>query len=106
MWCADVIYISMLRRFFYLMATMDSATRKVLVWCLSNTMDAGFCVAALEEAPPQFGRPKIFSTDQGGQSTSLAFTSVLRDPESRIAALGEKPDESAGQLSGFQWVET
>lgn len=62
-WCADVTYIPMRRGFLYLVAIMDWATRKVLAWRLSNTMDAGFCVAALEEALARFGRPEIFNTD-------------------------------------------
>ena len=66
-WCADVTYIPMRRGFLYLVAIMDWATRKVLAWRLSNTMDAGFCVAALEEALTRFGRPEIFNTDQGSQ---------------------------------------
>lgn len=52
---------------------------------LSNTMDAGFCVAALEEALARFGRPEIFNTDQGSQFTAQAFTSVLREAEVRIS---------------------
>ena len=87
-WCADVTYIPMRRGFLYLVAVMDWATRKVLAWRLSNTMDAGFCVAALEEALARFGRPEIFNTDQGSQSTSLAFTSVLRDAKVRISMDG------------------
>jgi putative transposase len=67
---------------------MDWATRKVLSWRLSNTMDAGFCVAALEEALTRFGKPEIFNTDQGSQFTSFACTSVLRDAEVRISMDG------------------
>lgn len=87
-WCADVTYIPMRRGFLYLVAIMDWATRKVLAWRLSNTMDAGFCVAALEEALARFGKPKIFNTDQGSQFTSYASTSVLRDAEVRISMDG------------------
>ena len=87
-WCADVTYIPMRRGFLYLVAIMDWATRKVLAWRLSNTMDAGFCVTALEEALARFGRPEIFNTDQGSQFTSFAFTSVLREAEVRISMDG------------------
>jgi putative transposase len=62
-WCADVTYIPMRRGFLYLVAIMDWASRKVLAWRLSNTMDADFCVAALEEALARYGRPEIFNTD-------------------------------------------
>jgi putative transposase len=70
-WCADVTYIPMRRGFLYLVA-MDWFSRKVLAWRLSNTMDADFCVTALEEATARFGRPEIFNTDQGSQFTSAA----------------------------------
>src|SRR3546814_17810662 len=70
------------------MALMDWASRKVLAWRLSNTMDAGFCVAALEEALARFGKPKIFNTDQGSQFTSFAFTTVLREADVRISMDG------------------
>jgi putative transposase len=62
-WCADITYIPMRRGFHYLVAIMDWSTRKVLSWRLSNTMDAEFCIEALEEALTRFGRPEIFNTD-------------------------------------------
>ena len=76
-WCADVTYIQMRRGFLYLVAIMDWASRKVLAWRLSNTIDAEFCVAALEQAIARYGKPDIFNTDQGSQFTSHDFTSVL-----------------------------
>lgn len=76
-WCADITYIPMRRGFLYLVAIMDWATRKVLAWRLSNTMDAGFCIEALEEAMARFGKPEIFNTDQGSQFTSADFTGKL-----------------------------
>ena len=87
-WCADITYIPMRRGFLYLVAIMDWATRKVLAWRLSNTMDAGFCVMALEEALARFGTPKIFNTDQGSQFSSFAFTAVLKDAEIAISMDG------------------
>ena len=72
-WCADITYIPVKSGFFYLVAVMDWATRHVLSWRLSNTMDAGFCLAALEDALLG-GAPGIFNTDQGSQFTSDAFT--------------------------------
>jgi transposase InsO family protein len=57
----------MRRGFLYLVAVMDWATRKVLSWRVSNTMEAEFCIEALEEALERFGRPEIFNTDQGSQ---------------------------------------
>lgn len=87
-WCADVTYIPMRRGFLYLVAVMDWYSRKVLAWRLSNTLDAEFCVAALEEALAKHGNPQIFNTDQGSQFTSFAFTQALRDAEVRISMDG------------------
>ncbi|WP_419163873.1 IS3 family transposase [Candidatus Palauibacter sp.] len=71
-WCADITYVPVTQGFFYLVAVMDWATRHVLAWRLSNTMDASFCVDALDDA---LGRraPEILNTDQGAQFTSEAF---------------------------------
>jgi putative transposase len=74
---ADTTYIPIGRGFLYLVAIMDWASRAVLAWRLSNTMDVSFCVAALEEAMARFGKPEIFNTDQGSQFTSAAFTGTL-----------------------------
>jgi len=81
------------------------ATRKVLAWRLSNNMDAGFCVAALEEALARFGKPEIFNTDQGSQFTSFAFTSVLREAEIRINMDGWAGGRtmSSSSASGALW---
>jgi putative transposase len=76
-WAADITYIPMARGFLYLVAIIDWASRAVLAWRLSNTIDSGFCVAALEEALKRHGRPKIFNTDQGSQFTSAVFTGKL-----------------------------
>ncbi len=78
-WCADITYIPVQRGFLYLVAIMDWATRHVLAWRLSNTMDARFCVEALNEALATSGKPEIFNTDQGSQFTSADFANVLKD---------------------------
>src|SRR3990172_2868498 len=75
-WAADITYIPMSRGFLYLVAIMDWHSRYVLAWRLSNTLEVGFCVEALEEALSK-GRPEIFNTDQGSQFTSEAFTGRL-----------------------------
>ncbi len=87
-WCADITYIPMRRGFLYLVAVMDWATRKVLAWRVSNTMDTAFCVEALEEALAHHGRPGIFNTDQGSQFTSPRFTDVLKDAQVLISMDG------------------
>jgi putative transposase len=87
-WCADLTYIPMRRGFLYLVAIMDWATRKVLAWRVSNTMDVEFCLDALEEALVRYARPEIFNTDQGSQFTSPRFTGPLRDAGIRISMDG------------------
>ena len=69
----------MQKGFLYLVAVMDWATRRVLSWRLSNTLDARFGTDALTEALQRYGRAEIFNTDQGSQFTSLEFTSVLKE---------------------------
>ena len=75
-WATDITYIPMARGFMYLVCIMDWHSRYVLSWRLSNTLEADFCVDALEEALSSVV-PGIFNTDQGSQFTSEAFTSVL-----------------------------
>jgi putative transposase len=87
-WCADLTYIPMRRGFLYLVAVMDWATRKVLSWRVSNTMDVEFCLDALEEALAHHGRPEIFNTDQGSQFTSPRFTGVLQRAGVRVSMDG------------------
>ena len=87
-WATDISYIPMARGFVYLVAIVDWFSRKVLAWRVSITMEADFCVEALEEALARFGKPEIFNTDQGSQFTSLAFTSVLLREEIAISMDG------------------
>lgn len=87
-WCTDITYIPMRRGFLYLVAVMDWSTRKVLSWRVSNTIDVGFCVEALEEAMTRFGKPEIFNSDQGSQFTSPRFTAVLSAAGVRISMDG------------------
>ncbi len=87
-WCADVTYIPMRRGFLYLAAIMDWFSRKVLAWRLSNTLEADFCVAALEDAIARHGKPDIFNTDQGSQFTGFDFTNTLKDAGIRISMDG------------------
>ncbi len=79
-WAADITYLPMRKGFSYLVAIMDWASRKVLAWRLSNTLDASFCVEALKEAIARYGCPDIFNTDQGSQFTSDDFTDVPKGP--------------------------
>jgi len=77
-WCSDITYIPMAKGFCYLVAVMDWASKKVLSWRLSNTLDTSFCIEALEEAIMKYGTPGIFNTDQGSQFTSDSFTAILK----------------------------
>ena len=87
-WCADITYLPIGRGFLYLVAVMDWSSRAVLSWRLSNTMDASFCVAALEDALARHGRPEIFNTDQGSQFTGRDFTGTLERAGIRISMDG------------------
>jgi putative transposase len=87
-WAADITYIPMARGFLYLVAIIDWYSRYVLSWRLSNTLDADFCVEALEEALRK-GRPDIFNTDQGAQFTSEAFIALLEQHEVKVSMDGK-----------------
>ena len=76
-WCTDVTYLPMARGFCYLTAVIDRASRRVLCWRVSTTLDASFCIEALEDALDRYGAPQIFNTDQGSQFASERCTSVL-----------------------------
>ena len=88
-WAADITYIPIGRGFLYLVAIIDWASRAVLAWRLSNTMDVSCCLAALEEALAKFGKPEIFNTDQGSQFTSAAFTEALTEAGVAISRTAE-----------------
>jgi putative transposase len=88
-WACDITYIPMARGFVYLVAIVDWATRRVLSHRVSITMEAGFCVEALEEAIGKYSKPEIFNTDQGSQFTSEAFTGVLLDRKVAISMDGK-----------------
>jgi len=88
-WAADICYLPMARGFCYLVAVMDWSSRKVLSWRLSNTLDASFCIEALEDAIEAHGVPEIFNTDQGSQFTSEEFTGILLKNNIRISMDGQ-----------------
>ncbi len=87
-WSADITYIPMRRGYMYLVAIIDWYSRKTLSWRVSNTMEADFCVEALEEALARYGKPQIFNTDQGAQFTSTIFTERLKDHQVAISMDG------------------
>jgi putative transposase len=88
-WAMDITYIPMARGFVYLAAVVDWYSRRVLSHRVSITMEAEFCIDALEEALAKHGRPEIFNTDQGSQFTSTEFTGVLLGNEIAISMDGK-----------------
>jgi len=88
-WAMDITYIPMARGFIYLAAVLDWFTRRVLAWRVSITLEAGFCIEAVEEALAKHGTPEIFNTDQGSQFTSTNFIKVLAAREIRISMDGK-----------------
>lgn len=85
----DLTYIPMARGFVYPYAFVDWFSRRVLSWPLSITMEADFCIEAVEEAPARFGKPDIFNTDLGSQVTFIDFTGVLKKAEIAISMDGK-----------------
>jgi len=88
-WATDITYIPMARGFVYLVAIVDWLTRRVLAWRVSISLDAEFCIEALEEALARYGKPAIFNSDQGSQFTSTAFTDVLHREKIAISMDGK-----------------
>jgi len=84
----DITYIPMARGFVYLAVVLDWASRRVLSWRVSITMEAAFCVETLQDALAKHGKPEIFNTDQGSQFTGAAFTGVLADNDIAISMDG------------------
>ena len=91
----------MSKGFLYLVAIMGWHSRAVLSWRLSNTMEADFCVAALEEALARYGKPEIFNSDQGSQFPSTAFTGVLTTAGIKISMDGRGRCSTTCLWSGF-----
>jgi putative transposase len=103
-WAADITYIPMERGFMYLVAVMDWYSRKILSWRLSNTLEADFCVDALNEALYRHGRPEIFNTDQGAQFTSKEFTKVLKANKVAISMDGRGRCQDNIFVERFWWT--
>ena len=100
-WAMDISYIPMRRGFVYLAAVVDVFSRRVLAHRVSITMEAAFCVEALEEALARHGRPEIFNTDQGSQFTSLEFTGMLTAASVSISMeMAKMPGATTSSSSG------
>ena len=88
-WATDITYIPMAKGFVYLTAVVDWFTRRVLSWRLSITMEAAFCIEAVDEAIARHGKPEIFNTDQGSQFTGGDFTGLLTGHGIKISMDGK-----------------
>lgn len=88
-WATDITYLPVEGGFIYLCAVIDWFTRRVLAWELSNTLDATFCVQAVQRARDEFGKPEIFNTDQGCQFTSEEFTKPLLAAKVKLSMDGK-----------------
>ena len=108
-WAMDITYIPMARGFVYLAVVLDWFSRRLLAWRLSITMEASFCVEALEDALAHHGKPEIVNTDQGAQFTGSAFTGSSRSKASPSAwmakALGETMCLSSGLWRTIKYEE-
>jgi putative transposase len=88
-WSTDITYIRMAQGFVYLVAVIDWFSRYILSWKISISLDADFCIAALEDAIEKHGQPEIFNTDQGSQFTSKDFITVLKEHKIKISMDGK-----------------
>ena len=88
-WSTDITYIRMAQGFVYLVAVIDWFSRYILSWKISISLEADFCIEAVEEAIEKYGQPEIFNTDQGTQFTSKKFLSVLIDHKIKISMDGK-----------------
>jgi putative transposase len=77
-WSTDITYIRMHRGFCYLVAVIDWFSRYVLSWEVATSLEASFCLVALDRALVKgSATPQVFNSDQGVQFTSLDFTARL-----------------------------
>lgn len=89
-WCADITYIPIQGGFAYLVAIMDWHSRAVLAWRISNTLEAGFCVAAYQAALQMAGGPPaIMNTDQGVQFTGRQWISAVEGSGAQVSMDGK-----------------
>ncbi|MDP4848851.1 MAG: IS3 family transposase, partial [Verrucomicrobiales bacterium] len=89
-WCTDITYVPMPGGSSFLCAVMDWYSKKVLGWAVSNTMETGLCLEALDQALANTGKvPEIFNTDQGCQFTSAEWIGRLKELGIKISMDGK-----------------
>src|SRR5439155_1175289 len=100
-WAMDITYIPMARGFVYLAVVLDWFSRRVLAWRLSITMEAAFCVEALEDALARHGKPDVFNTDQGSQFTGRFYRRARPTRALRLAWTAREPGGTTCLSSGY-----
>lgn len=88
-WATDITYIPMAKGFMYLCAVIDLHSRYVVNWSVSNTMDAGWWKAVVEEAVALHGKPDLLNTDQGSQFTSQTFVQAVHEAGIKLSMDGK-----------------
>lgn len=86
-WSTDITYVRLASGFVYLMAVIDWYSRYVLGWAISTTLDADFCIEAVDQIL-ESRRCEIFNTDQGAQFTTPRFTQPLLDKGIKVSMDG------------------
>ncbi|ALB23493.1 putative transposase OrfB [Piscirickettsia salmonis] len=87
-WQVDITYIRTRKGFAYLTALIDVYSRYIVGWALSNTMEASFCLEALNQALEQ-GQPEIINSDQGRQFTGNGWISALKNRKIKVSMTGK-----------------
>lgn len=98
-WSIDITYIPMRKGFMYLTAIIDVASRFIVGWALSNTLEARICTEVLTEAIAKYGKPKIINSDQGSQFTCPRWVDMLRNEGIKISMDGK------GRAKDNIWIE-
>lgn len=98
-WSIDITYIPMNKGFMYLTAIIDVATRFIVGWAVSNTLEARVCIEVLEEAIARYGRPGIINSDQGSQFTCPRWVNRLTTEGIQISMDGK------GRAKDNIWIE-
>lgn len=86
-WMVDITYLKLGKGFIYLVALIDVYSRFIVSWHVSNTLDADFCIEALQTGLKQ-RKPEIVNSDQGCQFTSEAWVNCLKEADVKISMTG------------------
>jgi transposase InsO family protein len=81
LWVADITYIRLETEFVYLAVILDACSRRVIGWCLDNTLTDSLTLAALRMALGQ-RQPRpglVHHSDRGVQYASKDYTELLAE---------------------------